>query len=124
MAKKKAEPAVRLERKVSVRLGEADWLAYSERFRASGLSQSEFFRQCVLTNRTTLIVDTRRPVLLHAINKTGHSLNQLAAAVHAAHRSGQVSDASMLSVLDHLAWIELFLQGVMGHGGMGRADQG
>lgn len=114
MARKRSEPGERLARKLSFRLTEADFHVYSQRFQASGLTQSEFFRHCVLTNRTEFIVDARRPLLLHAINKAGYSLNQVARAIQDAKGSGQLNEALVLTVIDHLIWIEVFLQGMVG----------
>ncbi|KWN79235.1 mobilization protein [Burkholderia ubonensis] len=115
MARKKGDDSARLVRRAAFRLSESDWKSYCERVCVSGLTPSEFFRQCVLTNRTQIIARARasgdRKQLLYAVNKIGNNLNQLAHGANTAHLAGRVSEVTYLSVLDHLQWIRQFLKG-------------
>ncbi|MNN75086.1 Bacterial mobilization protein (MobC) [compost metagenome] len=82
------------------------------------MTASTFFRECVLTNRTTIVA--RRPAsgdrkqLLYLVNKIGNNLNQIAHAANLAHVTGKVTEATYLSVLHQLQWTEMFLKGVLG----------
>ncbi|KGV73979.1 plasmid mobilization protein [Burkholderia pseudomallei] len=119
MARDKVDDNARLARRAGFRLSEADWQAYRDRVRDSGLTPSEFFRKCVLTNRTQIIARAPasgdRKQLLYAVNKVGNNLNQLAHAVNTAHLAGRVSEVTYLSVLDHLQWFQQYLKGLLDH---------
>jgi len=117
MSARKLHAADRLSRKVTIRLREADWTSYVKKIEASELTPSEFFRRCVLTNETQIVVRSRpsadRRQLLYAVNKIGNNLNQLAHAANSARVAGTVSELTYLAVLDHLRWIEQFLKGLL-----------
>ena len=82
---------------VSFRLSEADFLAYQAKCAEAGLTPSDFFRECVLTNRTQIVArpkasgDTRR--LLYLFNKAGNNMNQLAHRANADHLAAQRAGA-------------------------------
>ncbi|WP_455289879.1 plasmid mobilization protein [Cupriavidus necator] len=108
-----------LTHRAAFRLSEADYQAYCEKVAQSGLSPSEFFRQCVLTNRTTIVArrpaSTDRRMMLYAVNKAGNNLNQLAHAANTANLTGKASEGTYLAILDHLQWIEQFMTALLGH---------
>jgi hypothetical protein len=99
---------------ISTRLTEAERQAFVEKVRASGLSQSEFLRQCVLTNRTQIVA--RPPVsadykrIVFVINKTGNNLNQLAHVANHANAAGQLRDDLFVALLDELELITQLLK--------------
>lgn len=104
--KKKA----RLVRAVSFRLTEADHKNYLAKVEASGMKPSEFFRECVLTNKTQVIErpktsgDKKR--LLYLFNKTSNNINQLAHRANSDYLNGVVSEktySKMLLELEHLS---------------------
>ena len=117
VARRSRNDAPRLTRRIAFRVNEADWSAYRDKVQASGLTPSEFFRRCVLTNETQIVVRQRassdRRQLLYAVNKIGNNLNQLAHAANAARVAGTVSELTYLAVLDHLRWIGQFLKGLL-----------
>jgi hypothetical protein len=96
----------KLTRPVSFRLTDADHAAYQAKVEASGLRPSEFFRDCVLQNRTQVIArvqpssDKRR--LLYLFNKTSNNMNQLAHAVNAAELAGTATAATYAGILAEL----------------------
>jgi hypothetical protein len=66
MAKPKLQ-SDRLGKLMSVRLSENDHSLFDEKVRASGLSRSEYFRTCILGNRTTIIAKPRYSQDFHAL---------------------------------------------------------
>ncbi|MBZ2436538.1 plasmid mobilization relaxosome protein MobC [Xanthomonas perforans] len=96
----------KLTRPVSFRLTDADHAAYLAKVEASGLKPSEFFRECVLQNRTQVIArvptstDKRR--LLYLFNKTSNNINQLAHAANAAELSGKATGETYSGILAEL----------------------
>lgn len=113
MARHKKDPLAVLGPGIRIRLTEAERLSYTEKAAAAGMTLSEYFRECVMTNRTQIVarkpLSQDRRMLLYAVNKAGNNLNQLAHAAHTAHLTGKVSEATYLAILDHLQWIEQFL---------------
>ncbi|MCA3865436.1 MAG: plasmid mobilization relaxosome protein MobC, partial [Burkholderia sp.] len=51
--RKKAQSA--LGKPVSTRLTEEQWQIYNDKVERSGMSSSEFLRDCILTNRTQIV---------------------------------------------------------------------
>jgi Bacterial mobilisation protein (MobC) len=107
-----------LGKPIAFRLSEADRAAYLEKVAASGLSQSEFFRRAVLTNRTQIIarpkasVDRRR--LLYVFNKTSNNLNQIAHRANSEHVRGLLSETTYAQLLDQLQMISRYLKTTLG----------
>ena len=72
----------------------------------SPIKPSEFFRECVLQNRTQIVArpkasgDTRR--LLYLFNKASNNLNQLAHTANAAELAGTVTPATYAGILAEL----------------------
>ena len=103
-----------LAKRVGFRLTDAEHLAYLEKVEASGMSASEFFRECVLTNRTRVVarqqISTDRKRVLFVVNKSGNNLNQIAHVLNAARLDQSVSESTYLAALDTLESIELLLR--------------
>lgn len=76
---------------VAFRITEGDFWR-TKKFGASGLSQSEFFREYVLTNTTQVISrpvaskDSKRAVFL--LHKASNNINQLAHRANSENRAG------------------------------------
>lgn len=103
-----------LQRTIAFRLTRADHAVYQAKVEASGLTQSVFFRQHVLTNTTTVIAKPRASVdkrwLLYLANKAGNNLNQIAHRAHADHLAGTLSETTYLEILKHLQDISGYLK--------------
>lgn len=82
MARPQKEEKEKLEKVASFRLTQADYDAYQNKFRASGLTQSEFFRDCVLGNRTQVVArpsaSLEKKRMLFLVNKISNNINQMA----------------------------------------------
>lgn len=95
-----------LECVVSLRLTPSDHSMWLSKVKASGQTRSEFFRSCVLGNRTEVIArrsastDKRR--LLYLFNKTSNNMNQLAHAANAAELTGTATAATYIGILAEL----------------------
>ena len=106
MTNKSKGEGEKLTRPVSFRLTAADHAAYLAKVEASGLKPSEFFRECVLQNRTQVVArvpvssDKRR--LLYLFNKTSNNMNQLAHAANAAELAGTATPATYAGILAEL----------------------
>ncbi|MEQ7770326.1 plasmid mobilization protein [Xanthomonas hortorum] len=96
----------KLTRPVSFRLTDSDHAAYLAKVAASGSRPSEFFRECVLQNRTQIVArapassDKRR--LLYLFNKTSNNMNQLAHAANVAELAGTATPATYAGILAEL----------------------
>ncbi len=91
--KSKKTSADKLSKSVAFRLTEADFVKYKNKFSASGLSQSKFFRQHVLNNTTRVVsksLTASRAVLL--LSKASNNLNQLAHRANLENKVGKLSD--------------------------------
>jgi len=91
---------------VAFRLKLGDYAIYQQKFSASGLTQSEFFREHVLTNTTKVIArpttsqDTMRAVFL--LQKASNNINQLAHRANAEHLAGVLSESTFLGIINQL----------------------
>ncbi len=126
MPRTKSNGGVGLGKPIAFRLSEADRAVYLEKVdravylekvAASGLSQSEFFRQAVLTNRTQVIARPKasddRKRLLYVFNKTSNNLNQLAHRANSEHVRGKLSEATYEQMLDQLQTISRYLKATL-----------
>ncbi|WP_321899480.1 plasmid mobilization protein [Paraburkholderia heleia] len=117
MSRKKANDGVGLGKPIAFRLPEADREAWLAKVAASGLTQSEFFRQVVLTNRTQVIarpsasVDRKR--LLYIFNKISGNLNQIAHCANSEHVRGKLSEATYEQLLTQLQTISRYLKSTL-----------
>ncbi len=103
----------KLSKTVAFRLTEGDFETYQRKFSASGLSQSEFFREYVLTNSTEVIArptvstDTKRAVFL--LQKASNNINQLAHRANSEHVAGVLSEATFLGIVSQLEQLNRFM---------------
>lgn len=106
MGKCSVDNGARLTRLVSFRLAEADHAAYLAKVQASGLKPSEYFRGCVLRNRTQVIARQKpsadKARLIYLFNKASNNINQLAHRANSAHLAGQVSETTYVGLLGEL----------------------
>lgn len=113
----KPKPEGGLSKPISFRLSEADREAYLAKVAASGLTQSEFFRQAVLTNRTQLVARLKatphRERLLFIFSKISRDIEQLARRATADHERGTLSEESYMQVLDRLQLIGRYLKATL-----------
>lgn len=99
---------------ISTRLTDAERDVFLSKVLASGLSQSEFLRECVLTNRTQIVarppasVDRKRIVFV--VNKTGNNLNQLAHVANHARLAGNLREDLFVALMDELQLITQLLK--------------
>ena len=108
-----------LEDRISFRLTRAESLLYQAKVRASGLNQAEFFRDCVLGNKTEVIARPKASAdmnrLLFLFNKSSNNINQLAHRVNADHLDGGVSEDTYEGVLRQLEMISLYMKTMISH---------
>lgn len=104
----------KLTKPVSFRLTAADHAAYLAKVRASGLKPSEFFRECVLQNRTQIVARPKpspeRSQLVYLMNKAGNNINQLAHRANADHLAGFVSEATYTRILAQLEMLARYMK--------------
>jgi hypothetical protein len=102
-SKKKAVATEKLTHPVSFRLTAADHAAYLEKVEASGMKSSDFFRDCVLGNKTQVIARPKSSAdkdrIIYLFNKASNNMNQLAHKANAAHLAGSVSEATYTGIL-------------------------
>ena len=107
----------KLTRPVSFRLTDADHAAYLAKVEASGLKPSEFFRECVLQNRTQVVArvptssDKRR--LLYLFNKASNNINQLAHRANADHLAGVISEDTYTRILADLHGLAHYMKAAL-----------
>lgn len=103
-----------LGKPVSTRLTDEQWRVFVDKVQRSGLSPSEFLRDCILTNRTQVVARPRSTVerqrIMYVINKTGNNLNQLAHVANSARVSGRLSEPTFAALVDELEMITQLLK--------------
>lgn len=103
----------KLNHTVAFRLTDGDFLDYKRKFSASGLNQSDFFREHILNNTTQVIarpaasVDAKRAVFL--LQKASNNLNQLAHRANAEHLGGVLSEGTFAAILGQLQQLNRFM---------------
>ena len=103
----------KLNHTVAFRLTDSDFLSYQRKFSASGFSQSEFFREHVLSNTTQVLArpvvsgDTKRAVFL--LQKASNNVNQLAHRANSEYLTGLVSESTYVAILDQLEQLNSFM---------------
>lgn len=104
---------------ISFRLAPADREAYLEKVRASGLSQSDFFREVVLANRTKIVARPKasedRKQMLRIFAKTSNNMNQIAHRANSEHVQGKLSEHTYEQMLYQLETIASYLRATLGH---------
>ncbi len=100
-------------RVVSFRLTLEDYAAYKVKFNASNMSQSEFFREHVLSNTTRVVAkeksnsDLQRMVFL--FQKTSNNLNQLAHRANSENLAGVLSNETFAAISSQLEQLNRWL---------------
>lgn len=102
-------------RVVSFRLTLDDYFSYKSKFAASGLTQSEFFREHVLSNTTQVIAksnananaDLQRMIFL--FNKASNNINQLAHRANSESLAGVLSDETFVAIGSQLRQLNHWL---------------
>jgi hypothetical protein len=106
--------AEQLEKVVSLRLTPTDHALWLSKVEASGQTKSEFFRSCVLGNRTQVIAKTPASVdklrLLFFFKKASNNLSQLAWSAHQTRKRGLLDGHAFEQVIRHLSAITKLLQ--------------
>lgn len=106
-----------LEKVVSLRLTPTDHEVWLAKVEASGQTRSEFFRSCVLGNKTEVIAKVPASAdklrLIWYYNKASNNLNQLAWSAHLTRKRGLLDEKAFEQVMGHLNTIsELMQQGI------------
>ncbi|QBR04246.1 plasmid mobilization protein [Paraburkholderia pallida] len=103
-----------LGKPVSTRLTDEQWRIFNEKVERSGMSPSEFLRDCILTNRTQIVArppaTVERQRIMYVINRTGNNLNQLAHVANSARVSGRLSESTFVALVDELELITQLLK--------------
>lgn len=109
-----------LTKVIPFRLSEADAHLFKLKIAQSGMTQSEFIRDCVLKNRTTVIarvqkssIEKRR--MQFVFNKTGNNINQIAHVLNSANLTGKLSDHHYRVALSNLDNISRYLMSALRH---------
>ncbi|CAE6697312.1 hypothetical protein R75483_00662 [Paraburkholderia domus] len=100
--------------RVAFRMTAADYAAYKKKVAASGLSPSEFFRDCVLTNRTEIvarqIMDDKRRQALFLLSKASNNINQIAHRANSDHSAGIIDGRAYHDMLNSLNKLSGYLK--------------
>jgi hypothetical protein len=103
----------KLNHTVAFRLMDGDFQNYKRKFSASGLTQSEFFREHVLANTTQVVAkpkasaDSLRAVFL--LQKASNNINQLAHRANSENLAGILSEATFLAIVNQLKQLNQFM---------------
>ena len=114
MARPKKDRGSKLERAVCVRLTEEDYASWRDKVAKSGLSTSEFFRQAIIRNRTS-VTALRQPSaekrsLIYLYSKASNNLNQLAHRANRDHLRGLLDAETYHAILIVLLQISEYLK--------------
>lgn len=119
MARPSKHPDERITKVVSVGLTEPDFDAWERKVGASGMSKSEFFREAILANRTTVVERPRASAdkgrLLFLANKASNNINQLAHRANSDHLAGKLSEGTYSALLYELQALNRFLKASAQH---------
>lgn len=102
-----------LDKVVSLRLTASDHEQWLSKVKASGQTRSEFFRSCVLGNKTTVVTKTSASAdklrLIFYFNKTSNNINQLTWSTHLARKRGLLDAKTFERVLEKLNKLTEFM---------------
>lgn len=94
----------KLTERVAFRVTAATKASYEKRLADSGLSKSDFFRDCVMTDRTEIIITPQATAdmreSLRLLKNIANNCNQIAHALNVASLSGLLSASVLDKVLD------------------------
>ena len=112
--KEARDESEQLTRVMSFRLTEPDHEQYLARIESSGRSRSEFFRECVLGNKTEVIAkvpaSANKLRLLFLYNKTSNNINQLAYRAHHAYHQGRIDESLFANVFNELSELKRLMR--------------
>lgn len=107
MARPTKPESEKLTERVAFRVTLATKQEYELRLAKSGLSKSDFFRECVMTDRTEIVVpapvtdDMRESLRL--LSNIANNCNQIAHALNIANQAGMISDVMVEVVLSKVS---------------------
>ena len=113
MARPPKDDREKLTKTVAFRLTDGDYVAYKNKFGNSGMTQSEFFREHVLNNTTTVVArpvassESKRAVFL--LQKASNNINQLAHRANSENLEGVLSERTFSQILNQLERLNRFL---------------
>ncbi|WP_186261390.1 plasmid mobilization protein [Burkholderia gladioli] len=98
---------------ISTRLNESQMAVFREKVRRSGMKPAEFLRECVLNNRTQVVVrapaTADRKRIMFVVNKAGNNLNQLAHIANSMNVAGRLSQSTFDAILSELEMLNQLL---------------
>jgi hypothetical protein len=101
------------------RLSQSEALVLRSKVAQSNMKPAEFLRDCVLTNRTTVIARPQATLektrMQFLFNKTSNNMNQIAHVMHSANVAGKITDAHYKEALASLATISSYLKAALHH---------
>ena len=106
-----------LEKLVTFRISAEDKLAYEKKVLLSGLNSSKFFRECVLTNKTQIVVrasaSLEKKRVMFIYNKVSNNVNQIAHNLNSANLTKKIDDKSYQDALSNLIAITNYLKAAL-----------
>lgn len=106
-----------LTQRINFRLTERDHDAFKARVTASGLTESGFFRECVLTNKTEVIAKERRTdeqeKILFIVRKASNNINQIAHRLHSDSLAEKIDEATYIATLENLQQLSQYLKATL-----------
>lgn len=117
--KNRAREAHALSKTVSFRLADADYRCFAEKAVASGMTEADFFRSCVMENRTEVIrlpkIDKDQKTILSALCWADRRLEELARIAARLEKQKTASSEECDQLLASLVAVEAYLAGVLTH---------
>lgn len=105
---------MKLDNVLHIRISSEHKEAFAELVKSSGLTQSEFFRECILKNKTRVMARKVIPVdykrMLYFYNSTSNNMNQLTHKINKASQDGTITQAHFLKLLNALIDIRELLR--------------
>lgn len=95
----------KLTKKVTFRFSENEYSKLLDHARNSGYNISEYFRNIILKNKTTVVAKEDSIKIIYHLNKTGNNINQIAHGINRAFLNGKVSEDLFVKYLRELNFI-------------------
>ena len=117
MARPTKDDAEKLNRRIDFRLNQRDHDLFKERVTASGLTESSFFRDCVLSNKTQVIAKVKRTdeqeKILFLVRKASNNINQIAHRLHTDSLAEKIDSDTYISALEELKQLSRYLKATL-----------
>lgn len=117
MARPKKDEMERLGKPISFRPTKKDELIIQDKIQQSGLSSSEFFRVCVMNNKTTVLARPKKTQdkakLLYLFNKTSNNINQIAYKANLAYVEKNINPDLYKNILLELHSLTRYMKAMM-----------